>query len=186
MRHYLLPSTPRTTHDTTHRIPGFFTAHKDHQSLTLLVALSDPHDFAGGGGAAWSHALPLGWQWPSSPPLASAPLGLGPLGLWPQGMCAQLLPSCDRASRIQGRQFHRLRPPRHRLLGTRLARPSRRGASNRAATTRRHRAALRRPRHARWHACDGGRTRGLRGFVQLARRRSGPGGGGRAEPGYLW
>ena len=39
--------------------PGGFLAHKDHQSLTLLVALSDPHDFAGGGGVAWSQALLL-------------------------------------------------------------------------------------------------------------------------------
>lgn len=42
-----------------YHLPGGFLAHKDHQSLTLLVALSDPHDFAGGGGATWSRALPL-------------------------------------------------------------------------------------------------------------------------------
>ena len=40
-------------------MPGDFLAHKDHQRLTLLVALSEPHDFAGGGGAACSQALPL-------------------------------------------------------------------------------------------------------------------------------
>ena len=38
----------------TYHIPGGFLAHKDHQSLTLLLALSDPHDFAGGGTGFWA------------------------------------------------------------------------------------------------------------------------------------
>ena len=100
------------------------------------------------------------------------------------------MPSCcllvlERAA-SEGANSTAIDHARHRLLGARLARTSRRGTGDRAATTRRHRAALLRPCHARWHACDGGRARGLRGFVQPARWRSGPGGGGRAEPGYLW
>ena len=54
-----------------YHLPGGFLAHKDHQSLTLLVALSDPHDFAGGGGATWSQALPLAA--PELDPLRASP-----------------------------------------------------------------------------------------------------------------
>ena len=54
-----------------YHLPGGFLAHKDHQSLTLLVALSDPHDFAGGGGATWSRALPLAA--PELDPLRASP-----------------------------------------------------------------------------------------------------------------
>ena len=185
-------------------VPGDFLAHKDHQRLTLLVALSEPHDFAGGGGAACSQALPLTappagsararpHTWPPQGEPAGEPAGLRQLDT-PVGerdcpgahsACAQPLNPCARAA-SEAADSTALDHPRHRLLGARLARPSRRGSGDRAATSRRHRAALRRPRDSRGHAGDRGRTRGLRRLVQPARRHGGAGGGGRAEPRYLW
>ena len=152
--------------------------------------------------AAAQHGHELSrWQRPSSTPFAppqGAPPGLRQLDTLRRRErdCAEengatgCVPSCcllvlERAA-SEGANSPAIDHARHRLLGARLARTSRRGTGDRAATTRRHRAALLRPCHARWHACDGGRARGLRGLVQPARWRSGPGGGGRAEPGYLW